>query len=143
MRALILALLLCLAAPSFAEESAEDSTAIPQVTTVAYYFYTTARCASCLKIERLSHEAIEQGFADQIANGELTWMMKNLDEAENEHFVEDYNLFTKTLVLAQFQDGKQTKWQSCPKVWELLNDEDEFKRYVAAEVTAFLGQTDE
>lgn len=136
----LLAILACNAAPLLAEETAVDSTAAaPQVTNVAYYFYNTIRCASCLKIEKYSHEAIERGFADKLAAGELSWMMKNLDEEANFHFVDDYKLFTKALILVRYEDGKQVKWKNCDKVWELLNDEAAFKKYVESEVADFLG----
>lgn len=136
----ILAIMACCAAPLLAEETAVDSTAAaPQVTNVAYYFYNTIRCASCLKIEKYSHEAIERGFADKLAAGELSWMMKNLDEEANFHFVDDYKLFTKALILVRYEDGKQVKWKNCDKVWELLNDEAAFKKYVETEVASFLG----
>ncbi len=109
-------------------------------TTVAYYFYNTVRCKSCLAIESMSHEVIESEFAAEIASGRLVWQMKNLDEEENEHFIEDYKLYTKSLVLVEFENGEQTRWQNCTKVWELLNKEEEFKQYVSDEVTAFLGK---
>ena len=140
-RVFILALLLSVfALPAFAEETVAvaDSTS-PQVTNVAYYFFNTVRCPSCLKIEKYSHEAIETGFADRITTGELSWMMKNLDEDANAHFIDDYKLFTKSLVLVRYENGQQTKWKNCDKVWELLNDEPAFKKYVETEVAAFLG----
>ncbi|MBK6765233.1 MAG: hypothetical protein IPG71_02645 [bacterium] len=138
---LILSLIACCAAPLFADEPVTDSTvaAQPQVTNVAYYFYNTIRCQSCMKIEKFSHEAIEHSFAEQLAAGKLSWMMKNLDDEENAHFIDDYKLFTKALILVRYENGQQVKWKNCDKVWELLNDEAAFKKYVEAEVTTFLG----
>jgi len=141
MRVFMLALLLSLfSLPLSAEETVvvADSTA-PQVTNVAYYFFNTARCPSCLKIEKYSHEAIEAGFAEKMTSGELSWMMKNLDEDANAHFIDDYKLFTKSLVLVRYENGQQTKWKNCDKVWELLHDEAAFKKYVESEVATFLG----
>ena len=120
------------------EPLVEEATAAP--VTIAYYFYNTVRCKSCLAIETMSHEVIEQEFADEIASGRLVWQMKNLDEEENEHFIEDYKLYTKSLVLVEFVNGEQTKWQNCTKVWELLNKEKKFKKYVREEVKTFLGE---
>ncbi len=140
-RVFMLALLLSVfASTTFAEESGAvaDSTS-PQVTNVAYYFFNTVRCPSCLKIEKYSHEAIEAGFADKIVSGELSWKMKNLDEDANLHFIDDYKLFTKSLVLVRYENGQQTKWKNCDKVWELLHDETAFKKYVQTEVASFLG----
>lgn len=130
--------LLTFAGQSVAQDVAADTTA-PQVTNVAYYFYNTVRCPSCLKIEKYSHESIEQSFAEKITAGELSWMMKNLDDEANAHFIDDYKLFTKALVLVRYENGEQVKWKNCDKVWELLHDEAAFKKYVETEVAAFLG----
>jgi hypothetical protein len=107
---------------------------------VAYYFYTTQRCASCYKIETYSHEAIEKGFADAIKSGKLEWKMLNTDLPENKRFIEDYSLFTKSLVLVKEENGKQTSWKNCNKVWELLNNKEAFESYVQKEVRSYLGQ---
>lgn len=136
----LLAVFLCLTRLSLAEEPVAATETQPQVANVAYYFYSSIRCASCLKIEKYSHEAIEQAFADRLSNGELVWMMKNIDEEENAHFIDDYNLFTKALVLVRYQDGQQVKWKNCDKIWELLNNETAFKKYVETEVAAFLSE---
>lgn len=138
-RILIIASMLMAISPVMAEETASDSAATPQITNVAYYFYSTVRCASCMKIEKYSHEAIEAGFTDQLASGELSWMMKNIDEEANAHFIDDFKLFTKALVLVRYENGQQVKWKNCDKVWEFLGDEAEFKKYVEAQVAEFLG----
>ncbi|MBK6910948.1 MAG: hypothetical protein IPH10_08480 [bacterium] len=144
MKTLFTVLLLALfASPVLAEEAAvatPDSAQTPQITNVAYYFMNTVRCPSCQKIEKYSHEAIEAGFAPQLAAGQLAWMMKNLDEEANAHFIDEYKLFTKSLVLVRYENGTQIKWKNCDKVWELLGDEAAFKKYVTAEVASFLGE---
>ncbi|MBI5058597.1 hypothetical protein HZB60_02310 [candidate division KSB1 bacterium] len=122
-------------APDSLPVARSDSTAM---TTIAYYFYTTQRCASCFKIETYSHEAIAQNFAADLKSGRLVWKMVNIDEPANEHFVEDYKLYTKALILVDYAAGTQLRWKNCQKVWELLNDKVEFQSYVKREVAAFL-----
>lgn len=139
LRLLAVTMLFAIAVPLFAEDPAVADSTSPQVTNVAYYFCSTYRCSNCMTLEKYSHEAIQHGFADKLATGELAWMVKNLDEEENAHFVDDFKLFTKALVLVRYENGKQTKWKNCDKIWELLNDEAAFKKYVQAEVTSFLG----
>lgn len=137
-RVLFFAVLMSISAPSFGQEVAADSSA-SVVTNVAYYFCSTYRCSNCLTLEKYSHEAIQSGFTDQLASGNLSWIIKNLDEEENAHFVDDYKLFTKALVLVRYENGQQVKWKNCDKIWELLGDEAAFKKYVQSEVAAFLG----
>lgn len=104
----------------------------------AYYFYTTQRCPTCLKIESLSEEAIRSGFAGELETGRLEWKPLNTDEPENEHFVEDYELYTKSLIIVEQVDGKQTRWKNCPKIWELVHRDKKFLSYVQDEVRDYL-----
>ena len=103
-----------------------------------YYFHTTQRCASCKKIEALSAEAIRSGFERELRDGTLEWHAVNLDEPGNQHFVHDYELYTKSLVVVDVANGRQERWKNLPKIWELLRDEAAFRQYVQGEARAYL-----
>jgi hypothetical protein len=105
---------------------------------IAYYFHTTYRCASCRAIEAYSHEAIEAAFADEIKDGRILWKVVNVEVKGNEHFVKDYSLYTKSLVLVNEVRGKPAEWKNLEKVWQLLQDKDKFLRYVEDETRAYL-----
>ncbi len=107
---------------------------------VAYYFYTTYRCASCRAIEAWSREAIEGAFAEQIRDGRLVWKPVNTDLEGNEHFVKDFKLYTKSLVLVDVVRGKRREWRNLEKVWQLLQDKPGFVRYVQDETRSFLAE---
>lgn len=105
---------------------------------VAYYFHVTVRCPTCRKIEALSEEALKRGFADALKDGSLEWRPVNVQHLENRHFIQDYQLFTKSLVIARMKDGKQVEWKNLEKVWELVWNSDAFLKYVQNEVRAYL-----
>jgi hypothetical protein len=105
---------------------------------VAYYFHTTYRCSSCKKIEAYSREAIESGFAKELKDGRVAWCVVNLDDRANRHFIQDYQLFSKSLVLVKMKDGKQAEWKNLIKVWQLLGNREDFLRYVQAELRSYL-----
>jgi len=105
---------------------------------IAYYFHTTSRCASCRSIEAYSREAIESAFADELKDGRLVWKVVNVEVKGNEHFVKDYGLYTKSLVLVNENRGKRTQWKNLEKVWQLLQDKDKFLRYVQDETRSYL-----
>jgi hypothetical protein len=105
---------------------------------VAYYFHTTYRCSSCKKIEAYSREAIESGFAKELKEGKLQWCAVNVDERTNRHFIQDYQLFSKSLVLVKMKDGKQAEWKNLMKVWQLLGNKEAFLRYVQVELRSYL-----
>jgi len=115
---------------------AEHQSSSPKV--IAYYFHTNARCSTCRKIEALSGEALEQGFAGALKSGELEWRVVNIEERANRHFVGDYQLFTKSVIVVKLKDGKQTEWKNLRRVWELVNRKDAFQRYVQDEVWSYL-----
>jgi hypothetical protein len=103
-----------------------------------YYFHTTQRCASCKKIEAYSEEAVREGFARELGAGALEWKSLNLDDAANRHFVEDYQLYTKSLVVVDLRNGKEVRWKNLPRIWELLRDDVAFRQYVKREVHEYL-----
>jgi hypothetical protein len=105
---------------------------------VAYYFHGDFRCATCRKLEQYSKDAIETNFKDAIASGKLEFKAVNVDEAGNEHFTDDYQLYTKSVILSLVKDGKETKWKNLDKIWELVRDKQEFYGYMDAEVSGFL-----
>ncbi|MCJ7503274.1 MAG: nitrophenyl compound nitroreductase subunit ArsF family protein [Acidobacteriia bacterium] len=105
---------------------------------IAYYFHTTFRCTTCRTIEAFSREAIEQAFGDALKNGKLEWRLVNVEERANRHFIQDYRLFTKSLILVKMKDGKQAEWKNLSRVWELVRRKDAFLRYVQDEVRAYL-----
>ena len=105
---------------------------------IAYYFHTNTRCSTCIKIEQYSHEAIEQGFANELKNGTLEMKVVNYEQPENRHFMQDYKLVSKSLVLVNMVNGKQTKWTNLRAVWQLTGRKDAFLNYVRKEVRGYL-----
>jgi len=105
---------------------------------VTYYFHGTYRCPTCRKIEAYSHEAVQTSFGDALKTGRLEWRALNVEEPANQHFIKDYKLYTRSLVLVSYQGEKQLKWKNLEKVWELVRDKEQFTRYVQDEVRAFM-----
>jgi len=110
----------------------------PSHKVIAYYFHGTFRCTSCYKIETFTAEAIEGFFADALKDGRLEWRAVNTDEPEHRHFVNDYKLYTKSVILSDIRDGTQVKWKNLDKVWRLLGNKEGFLDYIRGEVTSYL-----
>lgn len=108
---------------------------------IAYYFHTNTRCDTCRKIEAYSHEAIEEGFKAELKNGTLELRVVNYEERENRHFIKDYQLVSKSLILVNMVDGKQTEWTNLKLVWELVKNKKAFLNYVRGEVRHFLSKS--
>ena len=106
---------------------------------VAIYFHGNARCATCRKIEAYADEAIAQGFVDELASGRLAWRVVNIDEPGNKHFIEDFQLVTRSVVLVEYREGEVVRWENLDKVWQLVRSKDRFVGYVQGETSEFLG----
>jgi hypothetical protein len=121
--------------------AASDGNAAPAAAhrVIAYYFHGSQRCKTCLTIEAYTAEAIRASFADALSDGTLEWKVVNIEEPENEHFVEDYQISTRTVVLVEMQDGKQIRWSPLGRVWELVGDKPAFMAYIQDETKGYLG----
>jgi hypothetical protein len=108
---------------------------------IAYYFHGTFRCSTCRTIEQYSHDAIQMYFAKELGNGRLEFRPVNVEEPGNKHFIQDYQLVTKSLVLSLVSDGKETKSENLADIWKLVRDKDKFFQYVKDEVEKFLRET--
>ena len=110
----------------------------PSAKVVAYYFHGAARCPTCYKLEQYSKEAIESGFKDELASGRLEFKAVNVEDRGNEHFVNDYQLYTKSLVISLVENGKEAKSKNLAKIWEYVGNRQKFLEYVTGEINAFL-----
>ncbi len=105
---------------------------------VAYYFHVTARCSTCRMIQAYTEEALASGFGIALANRDLEFRPVNIQQPENRHFVRDYRLYTRSVVIVRFHNGRQAEWENLPEVWYLLDDKSTFISYVQRHVRGLL-----
>jgi len=106
-----------------------------------YYFHGFFRCSNCYKIEKYSKEAVDKYFDKELASGELVYEVINTDEKDNEHFIKDYELYTKSLVVSKIQGGEEVEYKNLEKVWDYLRNKEAFYNYVKEEVAKFLKES--
>jgi hypothetical protein len=131
---------LCCTCVLYASEKKTDITKKNSNYLIVYYFHGTYRCFSCRTIEQYSREAIEENFPYQLETKKLFFKAVNVDLPENQHFIQDYQLYTRSLIVAEFKNGKQVAWKNLDKVWYYLNDRDKFLEYVQSEIQKSLGR---
>jgi len=105
---------------------------------IVYYFHGSFRCPTCRNLEQYAKDAIENNFKKELARGALVSKTVNVEEKGNEHFVDDYQLYTKSLVLSLVEDGKEIKYKNLDKIWEYVRDKTKYMDYVKDEVGNFL-----
>jgi hypothetical protein len=89
-------------------------------------------------MEKYSREAIETNFQDAVAAGKLEFKAVNVEEGGNEYFVQDYQLYTKALILSMVQDGNEIKHKNLDQIWQLARNKQKFMDYVVNEVNEFM-----
>ena len=104
---------------------------------LVYYFHGNTRCPTCRRIETFARDAVNTAFASQLTSGSIEWHAVNLDEEANKHFVDDYQLTTRSVVLVRMANGVRAEWKNLDRIWDLVGKENEFKQYVIAETTAY------
>lgn len=102
---------------------------------VTTYFISGERCENCRKIELLCRQTAERDFATELAGNRVI----DTGEPANAHYVADYQLSSKIVVLSHRVDGRETEWAAMEKVGDLLDDPAGFRAYLAAPIRKDLG----
>jgi len=108
---------------------------------IVYYFHGNYRCQTCLKLEQYSKESVEKNFKDEIASGKVKFVIVNIEEPGNEHFIEDYKLYTKSLIISLVQNGDEVTYKNLTEIWQLVGDKEKFLDYVKEEIEELLGES--
>lgn len=105
---------------------------------IVCYFHGNIRCPACIDLENFTKSEVETSFADAIRNGKMEWRVVNYDVKGNEHFMDDYKLYAQSVVILTINDGKETSWKNLNRVWQLVQNESNFREYIRGEVAACL-----
>ncbi|MBU2567551.1 MAG: hypothetical protein KJ967_02095 [Elusimicrobia bacterium] len=127
----------CLTGCASAKDTSEVNNS-PENCAMVYYFHGNFRCSNCYRIEQYTKEAIEQYFNNELSSGKLIFKPVNTDKKQNQHFLTDYQLYTRSVVVSLVKDGKEIKYENLVGVWDYLRDETQFFNYIRDEVNKYL-----
>jgi thiol-disulfide isomerase/thioredoxin len=105
---------------------------------VVYYFHTTFRCPTCYKIEQYTQEAVEKYFDKEIKAGTISFKAVNVEGEKNQHYIKDYQLFSKAVVISMIKEGQEVKFNNLTKIWEYVRDKEKFYDYIKTETAKYL-----
>lgn len=114
---------------------------LPPKAVIAYYFHSDTRCPTCRNIEEYAREAIESGFAAQLAAGNVEWRVVNYEVPANQHFTTEYEIVAPTVVVVRTAEGRVADWRNLSRVWELVGEKDALMKYIRQETQAMLDAT--
>lgn len=121
------------------DDTAEFASLPANAELIVYYLSEGKDCTTCEHLDAYTREAIETYFAGDLASGRIVWRTADMDRPEHKHFVSDYILFTKSIVLVRVQDGIETDYKNLRGIWHRVYDKPAFIEYIRSEVEDFLG----
>jgi hypothetical protein len=119
--------------PKAPSATVEAPAASPGV--LVYYFHATTRCATCRTIEAYARETVATRFAADIEARRLAWQAVNVDDPANRHFIRDFQLYTRSVVVVDAKDPK--RYKVLDRVWQLVRNKPAFQAYVEQEIRSF------
>ena len=80
-----------------------------------YDFHTDHPCESCITIENLTKETLNENFSSNMKDSTITFTLINVDSPENQVMAEEYDAFGTALMITVFKDGEEdildlTEW---------------------------------
>jgi hypothetical protein len=105
---------------------------------IAYFFYGDIHCSTCANLQKYALDALQEHFAAEFESGELQWRTLNMDKPENEHFVMDYGLYSKSVVLVAMADGEEADFKNLEEIWDLEYDQKLYAEYIRSNTREFL-----
>ncbi|MGE4518410.1 MAG: nitrophenyl compound nitroreductase subunit ArsF family protein [Desulfobacteraceae bacterium] len=105
---------------------------------IVYYFHGNMRCKSCKTIENYTKEAVKTKYQDEIKKGLVEIRTVNVEKSGNSHFIKDYQLVSRSVVVSKFEMGEEKEWKRLDKVWSLLKNESKFFEYIQTNIESLL-----
>ena len=106
---------------------------------LVYYFDMGKDCTTCLNLESYTLETLEEHFGEQLASGAVIWQVVDVDQPESEHFVTEFGLYTKSVVLVRMEGSEPVTHENLSRIWELVYDKEAYMAYIRDQVSAALG----
>ena len=68
----------------------------------------------------------------------MVFQIVNIEEDATRHFVNDFQLTNRSVVMLTRQNGEDLQWRRLDKVWEKISDDDAYKGYISENLAACL-----
>ncbi len=132
------------ALPTSPADEPNDSVVSPaaeHTALIVYYFHGDFRCITCNKLESYTREAVKTHFVDAFAAKKMVFMPINTDKPQNSHFIQDYGLVSKSVVLSEVAQGREIRFKNLDQIWQKVADKDSYLEYIRNSIAEFLEET--
>lgn len=137
------ALLVPAPGPTFAEGILPDGCLgnLSDNQVVVYYFHRKFRCQSCEVLESTLQNTLQVSYADHFGAGRLAVCVVNLDDPVNRHYLEQFEIFSNSVVIVEKRGGKVLRFKTVESIWDVSEDGDAISHLLQTEVAGFLPES--
>lgn len=105
---------------------------------IVYYFHRKFRCEPCQTLESTLQETLKTSYNDYFGAGMLAMCVVNVDEPENSHYLEQFEILSNTVIVVEKRDGDVSRFESVEEVWDVSEDREAISRLLRKAVDEFL-----
>ncbi len=108
---------------------------------VVYYFHRKFRCQSCEILESTLQDTMRVTYANHFGAGRLAMCVINVDDPENRHYLEQFKIFSNSIVIVEKRSGVVLRYKNLEAIWDVLEDRDAITQMLRTEVAQFLPES--
>ena len=91
-------------------------------------FHSTHRCMTCNAIETNTKYTLDTYFSNELKEGKITFLVINVDKAENEIIAEKFEASGTALFLNVIKEGKEIQFDLTEFAFMKGNEQEEFSK---------------
>lgn len=99
-----------------------------------FYFHATGRCNSCLAVENVTKETLDENFKAEMTSGVVTFQSINFDEKQGRALADKYEVTFSTLLIIRHQPNEVITDFTNEGFEYALNNPNKFKTLLTAEI---------
>ena len=108
---------------------------------VVYYFHRKFRCQSCEVLESTLQDTMQVTYADHFGAGRLAMCIVNVDDLENRHYLEQFEIFSNSIVIVEKKNGAVSRYKNLESIWDISQDRDAITLLLQSEMGEFLPES--
>ena len=108
---------------------------------VVYYFHRKFRCQSCEVLESTLLDTMQVTYSNHFGAGRLAMCIINVDEPENRHFLEQFQIISNSIVIVEKRSGTVSRYKNLESIWDVAEDRDAITHLLRTEVAGFLPES--
>jgi hypothetical protein len=108
---------------------------------VVYYFHRKFRCQSCEILESTLQSTIQVTYANHFGSGKLAMCVINVDDPENRHYLEQFQILSNSIVIVEKKSGVVLRYKNLESIWDISENRDAITQMLQTEVGEFLPES--